>query len=155
MTQSIQAVCAECGGINRFPAAKLTLAAAAKCGKCGHLLFPAQAEQVSEDRFTRIIANSDIPILVDFWAPWCGPCRALAPVIEHVAQAISPNVKVAKVNVDEAQTLANRLGIRSIPTLAIFQGGKELARTAGVMDQKTLIDWTSQTLGVPIGAESF
>jgi thioredoxin 2 len=145
----LHAVCAACGGVNRFPRGRLTASTAAKCGKCGHLLFPGEAESVSAERFQQMAAKSDIPLLADFWAPWCGPCRALAPVVEHVAQSLTPHLKVVKVNVDEAQALAQRLGIRAVPTLAVFQHGREVARTSGVMDQKTLTDWIGQAVGLP------
>jgi thioredoxin 2 len=148
----LHSVCAACGGVNRIPTARLQASAAAKCGKCGHLLFPGEAEAVTAERFQQMASRSDIPVLADFWAPWCGPCRALAPVVEHVAQSLTPHVKVVKVNVDEAQALAQRLGIRAVPTLAVFQHGREAARTSGVMDQKTLTDWTRQAAGLPEAA---
>ena len=148
-SKALQTVCAQCGAINRIAEGRLSASAAAKCGKCGHRLFPAEPEAVGGPIFERIIAKGDIPVLVDFWAPWCGPCRALAPVVEHVAQSLSPQVRVVKVNVDEAQDLAQRLGIRAIPTLALFKAGREVQRTSGVMDQKALTDWTRQYLRLP------
>jgi thioredoxin 2 len=150
--QYLHAVCAHCGSVNRIPQGRLTASAAAKCGKCGEQLFPGEAEPVSAAVFERMVARSDIPLLVDFWAPWCGPCKALAPVVEHVAQMLSPQVKVLKVNVDETQELAQRLGIRAIPTLAIFNQGREIARSSGVMNQKAMIDWAGQSLGLPVAA---
>ena len=85
-------------------------------------------------------------MLVDFWAPWCGPCKALAPAVERVAETLSPRVRVLKLNIDDAQEVAQRLGIRSIPTLAIFQGGREAARTSGLMSEQALSGWTRDVL---------
>ena len=102
---------------------------------------------VTDDNFEQEVLKSEAPVLVDFWAPWCGPCRMMAPEFERAAARLEPRLRLVKVNVDDEPVLANRYGIRSIPTLAIFSRGKELARTAGAMTAGDLERWVS---GVPV-----
>jgi thioredoxin 2 len=92
------------------------------------------------------VQRNDLPLLVDFWAPWCGPCRAMGPAFEAAARALEPEIRLVKVNTEETQSLAGRLGIRSIPTLALFRGGAEVARTAGAMDTRAIVAWARQHL---------
>ena len=113
---------------------------------CGGRLFSGAADPVNAATFQRSIERSDIPVLVDFWAPWCGPCRALAPAVESVARTLSPELRVLKLNIDEAQDVAQRLGIRSIPTLAVFAGGREIGRTSGLMSETALAAWAQGVL---------
>lgn len=140
MADSLNTVCASCGGVNRVPQDRP--AASARCGKCGKSLFSAQPQSISQGLFDRFVGRSDVPILVDFWAPWCGPCRTLGPILERAAARLSPGVRVAKVNIDEAAELAGRLGVQAVPTLAVFKNGKELGRTSGVMSEAQLAAWT-------------
>jgi thioredoxin 2 len=144
MADSLHVVCPHCESVNRVPQAKS--GDAAKCGQCHAPLFTAHPVELSEAGFERHVARSDIPVLVDFWAPWCGPCRMMAPYYEQAARQLEPSVRVAKLNTEEAQTLAARLGIRSIPTLALFRGGREVARTAGAMDTSGIVSWVRQQL---------
>jgi thioredoxin 2 len=118
----------------------------AKCGKCASPLFQAKPLALDESRFERHIARSDIPILVDFWASWCGPCQMMAPAFEEAARRLEPEVRLLKVNTEEAQGLASRLAIRSIPTLALFKAGQEVARVSGAMDPGQLVAWTRRHL---------
>jgi thioredoxin 2 len=101
---------------------------------------------LDERRFAQHLARSDLPLVVDFWAPWCGPCRVMAPAFEQAAQQVEPRARLIKVNTEESQGLASRMGIRSIPTLMVFSKGREIARTSGAMDAGALVGWIRQHL---------
>ncbi len=142
MTEALHIVCAHCGSINRVPEAKLT--AGGKCGKCHQPLFAGVPVNLNAGNFIRMISKNDIPVLVDFWASWCGPCKMMAPVFEQAAQQMEPRIRLAKVNTETEQTLAAQYNIRSIPTLVIFRRGQEVARMAGALDLPGLISWVNQ-----------
>jgi thioredoxin 2 len=145
MSTALHVVCPHCDSTNRVPAGKL--GAGGRCGRCHHALFTAAPVALTTPRFEKHRADSGLPLLVDFWAPWCGPCRMMAPVLEQAARALEPQLRVIKVNTEEEQALAMQYAIRSIPTLALFSGGRELARVAGAMDLARLTAWTRQHLG--------
>lgn len=144
MNEAVHIVCPHCDGINRVPAAKL--GDGAKCGKCHQLLFVSQPLTLNASRFKQHSQKSDIPLLIDFWAPWCGPCRMMAPAFEQAAGQLEPNVRLLKVNTEEEQQLGAQFGIRSIPTLMLLRQGREIARQPGAMDAGGIINWTRQQL---------
>ncbi|MBV0931963.1 thioredoxin TrxC [Marinobacterium weihaiense] len=144
MNDSLHISCPACLATNRIPSSCLDRAP--HCGKCKHLLFAANPVDVDNHAFQRIVANTDIPVLIDFWAPWCGPCKMMAPVFESVARALEPRCRLVKVDTETHQELASQYQVRSIPTLLLLQGGVELARRAGAMDARSLQQWVESHL---------
>lgn len=144
-TTPLHVVCPHCHTTNRVAAAALVDAPA--CGKCHQSLFTGHPLALDEGDFERHVSRSHLPVLVDFWAPWCAPCRQMAPQFEAAAQQLEPHVRLVKVNTEEAQALGARLAIRSIPTLALFVGGREVARQPGAMGAADIVRWTRTQLG--------
>jgi thioredoxin 2 len=130
--------------VNRIPLARL--GDRPKCGKCHEALFMAHPVELTAASFEKTVARNDIPVLVDFWAPWCGPCKMMAPAFEAAAQQLEPRVRLAKVNTENEQAIAARFGIQSIPTLALFRNGREIARQPGAMGAGDIVRWTESSL---------
>lgn len=138
-------VCPDCGGTNRVPAGKD--ARAAKCGRCGHALFSGHPASADAAQFDKQISKSDVPVVVDFWADWCGPCHAMAPIYEQVTQELEPRFRFLKLDTEAEPAIASRYNIRGIPTLMVFKGGKVLGQRAGVQDRQSLKGWLAPFAG--------
>jgi len=137
--ESLHVVCPHCAAVNRISGQKLQ--DAPNCGQCKQPLFTGEPLDLNAANFDRHLARNDLPVVVDFWAPWCGPCRQMAPNFHQAAIDLEPYVRLVKVNTEAEQQLAARFNIRSIPTLAIFQQGREIARQSGALDLGALKRW--------------
>ena len=140
----LHVVCPNCTAVNRIPVERL--AAHPKCGKCGQLLFIGQPVELSQSLFQKHLQKNDIPLLVDFWAPWCGPCKMMSPAFVEAAMQLEPRMRLAKVNTEVEQNLGAKLNIRSIPTMVLFLHGVEKARQSGAMKSAGIIQWVNSQL---------
>ena len=145
MSESLLVACPSCDTANRVPAERL--AQAPVCGRCKQPLFMGKPAVLDNSRFEVHFIRSALPLLVDFWAPWCGPCRIMAPRFEQAALELEPLVRLGKVDTEAEPALGQRFDVRSIPTLALFGGGRELGRQAGLMTTAEIVRWTRQHLG--------
>jgi len=137
-----QVVCPHCNKLNRVPTTKL--ANEGHCGACHKRLFTGKAIKVDDDGLKRHIQKNHLPVLVDFWAPWCAPCKVMAPIFEQVASEVEPRIRFLKLNTEDYPDAAAPLGIRSIPTLILFKRSREVARVSGAMDKAGLTNWLQQ-----------
>jgi thioredoxin 2 len=144
MSEALHVVCPHCNAVNRLPGQRL--AQQPKCGKCHQALFSAHPLALTGANFQTHAERNDIPLLVDFWAPWCGPCLMMAPHYAEAAQLLEPRVRLAKVDTEAEQALGAQFNIRSIPTLALFKGGREVARQPGAMATADIVRWVESRL---------
>ncbi len=139
MDAAVLLPCPACTTVNRVPRARL--ADGPVCGSCKQSLFSGHPVELSSQSFDAQIKRSGIPVVVDFWAPWCGPCRTMAPHFERASAELEPRMRFAKLDTESAQDVAARYGIRSIPTMIVFRDGREVARRSGALDSRSLVEW--------------
>ncbi len=146
MSENCKVVCPSCHSINSLPVKRL--GDGPRCGKCKQAVFQGAPVELDQAGFSRHVQKSDLPVLVDFWAPWCGPCLTMAPAFAQAAARLEPEVRLAKLNTEEVQAVASQHGIRSIPTMILFKNGREIARHSGAIMAAEIVRWTQSRLGL-------
>jgi thioredoxin 2 len=144
MTQALKLTCTTCGQANRVPSTRL--GDAPKCGSCGEVLVAAKVQELDAASHDKATRTDELPILVDYWAPWCGPCRMMAPEFAKAAQVLSPHVRLAKLNTEDHPAVSQRTGIRGIPALILYHRGREVARLAGARPAKDIVGFVQSSL---------
>ena len=144
LNETLHLVCPHCHRTNRVPT--MRVGEDPKCGVCRQPLLPGTPVDLTAANFRRHIEGSDMPVIVDFWAPWCGPCKMMAPAFAQAAEALKTRARLAKVNTEEETQLAGQYGIRSIPTLVAFKQGREVDRMSGALDADRLVAWIQRHL---------
>jgi thioredoxin 2 len=145
MSDPIHIVCGHCDSVVRLPSDRLD--DAPRCPKCHNPIFEGKPINLTEASFDQHLGRNDLPVVVDFWAPWCGPCIAMAPHFETAARELGRKLRFAKLNTQDEPSPANRFNIRGIPTMIVFRGGKEIARQTGAMDLRSLTRWLGSVVG--------
>lgn len=148
VTDPVVVVCPACKAANRVPATRL--GDAPTCGKCRQPLFAGKPIELGDADFARVMAREQIPLVVDFWAPWCGPCMQMAPAFAEAAGTLEPRVHLAKVNTENYPALAAQFGIRGIPTMIAFREGREIARQSGAMTAPQIVAWVESIVSKPV-----
>ena len=143
MSKPLKCTCLECGAVGRFPADKI--GDRPKCGKCGAWLITGKVAEINLEVLAKAAKNDDVPLVVDFWAPWCGPCRMMAPQFMMAAEKMEPHVRFAKINTEAHPKASQRYNIRGIPTMALFKGGREVARQSGAMQSPQIQAWVAKS----------
>ena len=136
--------CPHCTALNRVPAERI--GQGPKCGQCEQPLFDGHPAMLTDANFGEVVHHGTLPVVVDFWAPWCGPCLSMAPHFERAASALEPAVRLAKLNTEENPKTSLRLRIRSIPTMILFRNGAEVARKSGAMDARAISEWVKSAV---------
>ena len=142
MSASKKVTCLDCGSVNRVPGDKLS--SGPKCGTCGAKLNDAKVREMDPAALQKASKNDDLPLLVDFWAPWCGPCRMMAPEFAKAAQALGPGARLAKINTEDHPKVSQKNNIRGIPTMILYQNGREVARQSGAVPASAIEGFVRQ-----------
>ncbi len=145
MAETLHIVCPNCSAVNRVRQDKLSLGP--KCGRCKAALFSGRPVELTGASYQTHVRKNDLPLLVDCWAPWCGPCKMMGPAFAEAAKQLEPHVRLAKIDTEAEPQLGAQLGIRSIPTLVLFRGGREVARQSGALNSTQIITWVKDRLG--------